>query len=150
MEKMKLTSAAFENNGLIPTRYTCDGANVSPTLKLENIPEGTKSLVLIMVDKLLVVETFDHWIIWNITPSPEIFGGEVPEGAICGLNDFGKNCYGGPCPKLGKHKYVFTVYALDKILDLPEGSKKKDVEKAMKEHVLGKATLTGYYKRASA
>ena len=145
MKELIITSPAFENEGVIPSKYTCDGENVNPRLNIDGLPEGTESLVLIVDDPDAPMGTWDHWTVWNIPPSERIEEDSVP--GTEGLNDFGKHSYGGPCPPSGTHRYFFKVYALDTKLNLNGSSRKKDVEKAMKGHILAKGELIGLYKR---
>lgn len=147
---LKISSPAFDNNGQIPSKYTCDGANVNPPLKIENVPRETKSLVLVFDDKDASRGTYVHWILWNIDHGiKEIKEHSIPEGAIQGMNDFKKNNYGGPCPPRRAHRYLFKVYALDVQLNLDPRSTQTDLEKAMKGHILSQAQLMGMYKRKS-
>jgi Raf kinase inhibitor-like YbhB/YbcL family protein len=145
---MKLTSPAFENNGNIPSKYTCDGEDTSPELVIEGVPENAKSLALIVDDPDAPAGTWVHWLAWNIVPDTgKISEGSVPGGVTQGTNDFGKPDYGGPCPPSGTHRYFFKLYALDITLDLPQGVTKQQLEQAMQGHVLEQATLTGLYQR---
>jgi len=144
---MKLTSPAFEHNQGIPSEYTCDGSDTSPELNIENVPENTKSLVLINDDPDAPVGTWDHWIVFNIPPTTtQIEKGQEPSG-IGGKNSWGKTGYGGPCPPSGTHRYFFKLYALDTELDLQEGAAKKGIESAMEGHIIEKTELIGTYKR---
>ena len=144
----QISSPAFQNHKPIPPRYTCDGININPPLKIENTPKEAKSLALVFDDIDAPRGSYVHWILWNIDPGvKEIKENSVPEGAIQGLNDFKKNNYGGPCPPRRTHKYVFKVYALDVRLDLSPSSTKADLEKAMKDHILAQAQWTGTYKK---
>ena len=144
---MKLTSAAFVNNGLIPSEFTCDGSDTSPPLAISEVPKNAKSLALIMDDPDAPIGIFVHWVVWNIPPDiREIRKGAEPSG-VQGKTDFRKSGYGGPCPPSGIHRYFFKLYALDTLLDLPEGLSKKDVEKAMQGHIIEKAELVSTYKR---
>lgn len=145
MKELIIKSDVFESNKLIPFKYTCDGEDVNPPLTIEGIPEGTKSLVLIVDDPDAPMGTWDHWIVWNIPPTGKIEENTVP--GVEGMNDFRKHSYGGPCPPSGTHRYFFKVYALDTKLTLNPNSRKKDVEKAMKDHVLAKGELVGLYRR---
>ena len=145
MKELTITSPAFENNKSIPSKYTCDGNDVNPALNIEGIPDETKSLVLIVDDPDAPMGTWDHWIVWNIPPTNKIEENSVP--GTEGLNDFRKHSYGGPCPPSGTHRYFFKVYALDTKLDLDPNSRKEDVEKAMKNHILAKGELVGLYSR---
>lgn len=144
---MKLSSPAFENEGVIPAEYTCDGKNISPPLIISDVPENAKSLALIMDDPDAPFGTFVHWLIWNIPPNTT----NIPEGGNIsypqGKNDFRKQGYGGPCPPFGTHRYFFKLYALDTLLDLEEGAKKKDLLKAMSGHIIEETQLIGVYSR---
>ena len=147
MGELKLTSPAFENNGKIPSRYTCQGQDINPELNIEGVPKNTKSLVLIMDDPDAPIGTWVHWVVWNILVTTKIKEDSVPLGSMQGLNDFGKHDYGGPCPPSGTHRYFFKIYALDTTLDLDKNSKKEDVEKAIKEHIIAQTKLVGLYKK---
>jgi len=140
-----ITSDAFENNGFIPSKFTCDGDDINPALKIEGIPEGTQSLVLIVDDPDAPMGTWDHWVVWNIPLVEKIEESSVP--GTEGFNDFGRHSYGGPCPPSGTHRYFFKVYALDTKLVLGPNSRKKDVERAMKSHLLAGGEIVGLYKR---
>jgi Raf kinase inhibitor-like YbhB/YbcL family protein len=145
---LKISSPAFENNGEIPKKYTCDGANVNPPFKIENVPSNAKSLSLVFDDIDAPRGTYVHWILWNMAPDvKEIKENSVPEGAMQGLNDFKKRNYGGPCPPGRGHKYVFKIYALDTLLNLHPNGTKKDLEKVMEGHIISRTQLTGLYKR---
>jgi Raf kinase inhibitor-like YbhB/YbcL family protein len=145
MNKLIVTSSAFKNNEPIPRKYTCDGEDVNPPLKIDGLPQRTKSLVLIVDDPDAPMGNWEHWSVWNIAPTNKIDENSVP--GIEGLNDFRKHSYGGPCPPSGTHRYFFKVYALDLELSLSINSRKKDVEKAMSEHIVAKGELIGLYKR---
>ena len=145
---MKILSPGFKNNELIPSQYTCEGKDISPPLTISDLPEGTESLVLIVDDPDAPIGTWDHWVLWNINPSVGLIEeNSLPQGAIRGKNSFGNLDYGGPCPPFGTHRYCFKLYALDSKLDLKEGSTKKEIERAMTDHVLGLAELVGLYKK---
>ncbi len=144
----KISSPAFENNGHIPPKYTCDGVNVNPPLKIENVPPDTKSLALIFDDVDAPRGSYVHWILWNIDPTiKEIKENSVPEGGVQGTNDFKKRSYGGPCPPRRVHKYVFKIFALDTLLNLNPNFTKKDLEKALEGHIISQTQLMGLYKR---
>jgi hypothetical protein len=144
---MKLTSSAFVDGGNIPSKYTCDGVNISPPLEISDVPEGTQTLALVMDDPDAPMGTFDHWLVWNIPKETrEILEGTEPQG-VQGRTDFGKLGYGGPCPPFGTHAYKFKLYALNKKLDLREGSSKRELENAMKGHIIEEVVLTGKYRR---
>ena len=145
MKELIITSPAFENNRLIPVKYTCDGDDVNPPLNIEGLPEETKSLVLIVDDPDAPMGTWDHWIVWNIPPIRKIEENSIP--GTEGINDFHKHSYGGPCPPSGTHRYFFKVYALNTELDSDPNSRKKDIERAMEGHVLAKGELVGLYSR---
>jgi Raf kinase inhibitor-like YbhB/YbcL family protein len=142
---MKLSSPAFENNGPIPVKYTGDGADINPPLVIENLPAGTKSLVLIVDDPDAPMGVWLHWLVYDIAPVTKIAENSIP--GTQGINDFRKKNYGGPYPPSGTHRYFFRLYALDTVLKFPEGQTRKTVEKAMEGHILGKAELVGTYKR---
>ena len=145
MKELTITSPAFERNKLIPSKYTCDGDDVNPPLNIKGTPEETKSLVLIVDDPDAPMGTWDHWIVWNIPPTNKIEENSVP--GTEGLNNFRRHSYGGPCPPSGTHRYFFRVYALDTKLDLNPNSRKKEIEKAMKDHILARGELVGRYSR---
>ncbi|MFQ6064543.1 MAG: YbhB/YbcL family Raf kinase inhibitor-like protein [Candidatus Bathyarchaeia archaeon] len=144
-KELIITSPAFEKNGFIPSKYTCDGEDVNPPLKIKGLPKGTQSLVLIVDDPDAPMGTWDHWIVWNIPPLEKIEENSVP--GVEGLNDFNRHSYGGPCPPSGTHRYFFKVYALDTKLDLDADSRKKRLERAMEGHLLAKGEIVGLYSR---
>jgi Raf kinase inhibitor-like YbhB/YbcL family protein len=153
---MSLNSPAFQQNGHIPSKYTCEGEDVSPPLAWEDAPSGAKSLVLIIDDpdapdpkapKMVWV----HWVVYNMSTDtkslPENAGKiGLPPGTSLGLNDFKKTGYGGPCPPIGRHRYFHKLYALDITLDL-RGATKSQIERAMRGHVLANAQLVGTYQK---
>jgi len=150
-----LTSAAFAHQGAIPTKYTCEGADVSPPLSWTGLPPGTKSLALIVddpdaPDPAAPKMTWVHWVLYNLPPTanglPE--GASVlPAGALQGLNDWQRTGYGGPCPPIGRHRYFFKLYALDTVLPDLGRPTKAMLEKAMKGHILVQTELTGTYQK---
>ncbi len=140
---MHITSSAFEHNERIPAKYTCNGQNINPPLRIEDIPPGTQSMAIIVDDPDAPGKTFLHWLIWDIEPTNEI--GENTAPGTQGRTDFGKPAYGGPCPPSGTHRYFFRVYALGTTIGLPEGSSRADLEQAMKGHVLAEAEIIGLY-----
>ena len=145
---MNLSSPDFSEGGNIPERYTCDGKDVSPTLKIAGIPKEAKSLVLIVDDPDAPGGTFTHWLMWNVGPDQaEVVASSLPHRAVQGVNDFGKSKYSGPCPPSGTHRYYFRLYALDTALTLPGSSKRKVVDSAIKDHIIAEATLMGRYAR---
>ena len=142
---MKLTSPEFENNKYIPIKFSGEGDDVNPALVIEDIPPGTKSLALIVDDPDAPAGTWVHWVVYDIPVISRIEEDSVPGKQ--GINSArGKN-YHGPYPPSGVHRYFFKIYALDKTLNLSEGIKVKDLEKAMGGHILDKAELVGLYKR---
>lgn len=144
-----LESEAFGNGASIPRKHGYKNDNYSPPLKISGIPENTKSLALIMDDPDAmgaVGKVWVHWVLWNIEPSShEIQENSVPEGSIEGKTDFNEIGYGGPAPPDKEHTYIFKLYALDKKLDLNEGSTKNQVEEAMKGHIISETKLEGTY-----
>ena len=145
---MKIISSAFENNTKIPSKYTCDGENVNPPLEFVAVPEKAKSLVLIVDDPDALSKTWAHWIVYNIDPQIlSVKENSKVETGIEGITDFGNQGYGGPCPPSGTHRYFFKLYALDKVLDLPQNATKQMVEKAMEGHMIEKSELIGLSKR---
>jgi Raf kinase inhibitor-like YbhB/YbcL family protein len=151
---IKLTSPAFTEGEAIPAKFTCDGSNVSPALEWTDAPAGTKSLALICDDPDAPIGTWVHWVLYGLSPARNRLPEGVPadetleDGASQGKNDFKKIGYGGPCPPGGKpHRYFFKLYALDVEPDLKPGASKKDVEKAMKGHILAQGQLMGRYRR---
>ncbi|MCU0397299.1 MAG: YbhB/YbcL family Raf kinase inhibitor-like protein [Cyclobacteriaceae bacterium] len=142
---LKISSEAFTSMGEIPRKYTCEGINISPPLAISGYPEETRSLVLIVEDPDAPGGTWTHWVMWNIPPVHEIREGEAP--GVQGKNDFGVDVYGGPCPPSGSHHYHFKLYALNCMLDLPEGSSKREVEHVMEKYVLAYGELIGRYKK---
>jgi Raf kinase inhibitor-like YbhB/YbcL family protein len=144
MGNLKLTSSAFEDGGEIPRKYGYKNGNREPPLTMNGVPEGTKSIALIMDDPDAmgaVGKVWVHWVMWNIDPTNT----ELENLMKDGMTDFGEVGYGGPAPPDKRHTYVFKLYALDSELDLPDKSTKADVEKAMEGHILEQATLTGTY-----
>lgn len=155
---IKITSPAFQPNGLIPSQYTCDGQDISPPLSWSGAPSNTKSLAMIVddpdaPDPAKPQRVYVHWVVYNLPPGtialPEDASKTgMPKGAVQGKNDWGKAVYGGPCPPIGQHRYFFKVYALDTELTGLSGATKADLERAMKGHVLGSGELMGTYQKA--
>ena len=150
---MRIESPSFRNGGQIPVRYTCDGQNINPSLQFSDVPEGCRSLVLIM-DDIDVPRSnrpdgiWNHWLLWNIPPDTrEIAEGTIPRG-VQGHTTGGELEYQGPCPPNGEHRYVFKLFALDTTLDLDlEATRRPDLLKAMEGHILASAELVGRYTR---
>lgn len=148
---LKLTSGDFISGGTIPARYTCDGSNDTPSLRISQIPAETKSLALVMDDVDAPTGTVTHWIAWNITPdTTEFIPGSVPNGVIQGTNDTGKTGYTGPCPTSGEHRYFFRLYALNIVPELSKAAVRSAFDEAIAGHILGEATLQGNYAKKPA
>ena len=150
---MKLTSKAFEAKSMISPQFTCDGEDISPPLSWSPPPTDTQSLALICDDPDAPRKTWVHWVVYNLPPSTCSLSEAIPEGrnisggGLQGINDFQKLSYGGPCPPGGTHRYFFTIYALDKMLELEPGATRAEVETAMRGHILERGELMGYYNR---
>ncbi len=150
---IKITSSAFKEGGLIPPKYTCDGADISPPLQWDAVPEGTKSIALISDDPDAPVGTWVHWVLYNLPPDTKELTENIPpdenlpNGAKQGITDFRRIGYGGPCPPSGTHRYFFKIYALDTVLELPPRPGKSDLVNAMEGHILAQGQLMGKYKR---
>jgi Raf kinase inhibitor-like YbhB/YbcL family protein len=141
---LTIASPAFADGDTIPDQYTCRGANSSPPLVITGTPAGTACLALIMHDPDAPGGDFLHWSLWNIGPGlGSLPAGTVPDGALQGKNDFGTTRYGGPCPPSGTHRYIFMLFALDAILDLPDGASKYQLLRTIDDHTVAQATLTG-------
>jgi Raf kinase inhibitor-like YbhB/YbcL family protein len=157
MANLVLSSASFRHNQPIPARHGCEGADVSPPLKWEGAPAGTKSFALIVDDPDAPGGPWVHWLLYGLAADTK----ELPEnvaktdtvaglgGARQGMNDFGRVGYGGPCPPRGHgvHHYHFRLYALDTELNLPPRLKRRELEQAMRGHILAQAELVGTYQR---
>ena len=155
---LTLSSPAFGAAGTIPTRFTCDGPNISPPLAWTGAPSGTRSFALIVddpdaPDPAAPTRVWVHWVLYDVPASVTQLaegasGAGLPPGAREGRNDGGRRGYGGPCPPIGRHRYFHKVYALDNELpDLGERAGKAELERAMAGHVLAKAELVGTYQR---
>ena len=145
---MKVTSLAFQEGGTIPEKFSKNGQNVSPELRIEGVPADAKGLAVIVDDPDAPVGLFTHWLVWNIDPkTTHISEGSAPDGAVQGKNDFGDVGYGGPQPPSGTHRYFFKVFALNGPLELKPGAKRKDVDAAMKGHVIAQGQLMGKYSK---
>ena len=143
MGNLQLTSSAFSYGDEIPRQFGYKNGNEEPPLTINGIPEGTKSLALIMDDPDAmgaVGKVWVHWVVWNINPDTKRFN-----DALEGMTDFGEQGYGGPTPPDKRHTYVFKLYALDSMLEIPNESSKTDVEKAMEGHIIEQTQLTGTY-----
>ena len=151
--EIKLTSSEFKDGEMIPIKYSGEGDDMSPPLEWSGLPAGTKSIAIVCDDPDAPYGNFVHWVIFNIPPSAN----SMPEGAPAeetlangsrqGMTDFGKIGYGGPLPPRGVHRYFFTIYALDTMLELGSDAGKKDLLKEMEGHILAKGQLLGRYRR---
>ncbi len=148
---IKITSPAFADGDFIPSKYTCDGQDISPPLAWEGIPAGTRSITIICDDPDASGGTFVHWVLFNIPPDknglPENFPDDetLPDGTRQGITDFEKIGYGGPCPASGTHRYVFKIYALDDKIDIAIIADKQLLLSAMEGHLLAQGRLIGKY-----
>lgn len=151
--KIEIFSTAFENEGFIPQKYTCDGANISPPLGWKSLPKDTKSIAIINDDPDAPMGTWVHWVVYNIPATssglPENIKPieRLPDGSLQGKNSWGKIGYGGPCPPTGTHRYFFKIYALDTMLDLKPGATKEELLHAMKGHIIAEGVFYGKYSR---
>jgi len=151
---LTISSSSFPNGGEIPKKFTCDGADVSPQLSWNESPAGTKSFALLADDPDAPVGNWNHWVLWNLPPETRSLAeglsksARLPGGSQEGMNDFRKTGYNGPCPPPGKpHRYYFKLFALDEKLTLKDGATRKDLEAAMKGHILAQAEWMGRYGR---
>ncbi len=152
---LTITSSVFAEGGDIPSKYTCQGEDMSPALSWFSVPDGARSLALIVddpdaPDPAAPKMTDVHWVLYNIPTGasglPEAVGpGSLPEDTLEGLNDWGRTGYGGPCPPIGRHRYFHKLYALDTVLPDLGNPTKADLLKAMEGHVLAEAVLMGTY-----
>lgn len=155
---LALTSTAFSNGGRIPSKYTCEGDDLSPPLSWTGVPEGTKCLALIVddpdaPDPAKPQRVYVHWVVYNISVNAGGFTegaspNAMPSGAVTGVNDYKKSEWGGPCPPIGRHRYFFKLYALDSELPALDRPTKHDLERAMKGHVLAETELVGTYAKS--
>jgi len=155
---MTFSSAAFKEQGPIPVRYTCDGQDTSPPLTWAGLPQGTKSLALIVddpdaPDPAAPKMTWVHWVLYNIPPdagglAEAVAPRDLPKGTREGQNDWKRTGYGGPCPPIGRHRYFHKLYALSAALPDLGKPTKAQLEKAMAGKILGEAVLIGTYQRS--
>lgn len=150
---IKMKSAVFDEGEPIPTRYTCDGVDISPPLEWDVLPENTESIALICEDPDAPGGLWTHWIIFNLPPGTRNLKEHVMErevldnGAMQGLNDFGRIGYGGPCPPGGTHRYYYKMYAMDIKLDLPPQTRRNELLEAIDGHILDQGQIMGVYTR---
>jgi len=151
-----LTSTAFKPGDKVPSKYTCEGADISPPLAFGNVPEGAKSLALIIddpdaPDPKAPKRVWAHWLIYNLPPDTQVLPEDasrsgLPKGAVTGLSDRKQASYHGPCPPIGRHRYFHKLYALDTTLPT-EALTKTELEAAMTGHILAQAELMGTYQK---
>lgn len=149
---MELKSSAFTQGGKIPAQFSCDGEEMSPELLISGVPNGAKSLVLIMDDpdvpaSVRKEQMWDHWVVFNIPPDTKRIAENTEPPGVSGKNTQGGLGYQGPCPPDREHRYFFKLYALDCMLDLAEGATKSEVERAIVGHILAETQLMGRYCR---
>jgi Raf kinase inhibitor-like YbhB/YbcL family protein len=152
---LTLTSADFQPNGEIPTQHTCEGQDLAPALTWSGVPQGAKSLALIVddpdaPDPKAPRMTWVHWVLYNLPSNSKGIprgGKDLPPGTREANNDWKRTGYGGPCPPIGRHRYFFKLYALDITLPDLKNATKPDVEKAMNGHVIEKVELIGTYEK---
>lgn len=150
---IKFYSSAFKHGEPIPAKYTCDGQNVSPALHWEGLPDGTKTVAIVLEDPDAPSGTFIHWIVYDIPVNIDNLQEGItstmnlPDAASMGTNDARRIGYFGPCPPSGVHHYHFRLYALSTVLRLDAGATRKELDLEMKDHILGRAELMGTYKR---
>ena len=150
---MKIDSSDFQDGGMIPEKYTCDGLDISPPLSWEDIPEKTKSFALVCEDPDAPSGNWVHWVYFDIPASVNSLSENVDKnitpfsGGEQGLNDFRTIGYGGPCPPGGTHRYYFKLYALDNEPHLPRNATKEQLERQMEVHILDQASLMGKFRR---
>lgn len=152
-----LTSTAFRHEGQIPSKYTCEGQNVSPELAWSGIPERARALVLVVddpdaPDPKAPKTTWVHWVLYNMPATTTglaegIAASSLPQGTRQGINDWKRTGYGGPCPPIGQHRYYFKLYAVDRPLPDMVNATKADIEKAMEGHIVDQAVLMGTYQK---
>lgn len=140
-----VTSPVFSNNEIIPSKYTCIGPDINPAITITDIPDGTKSLALIIDDPNAANGTFVHWVMWDIPVTGKINENSAP--GVQGKNGKGENKYMGPCPDSGTHHYNFKIYALDTKLDLHASSDKNMLLRAMDKHILASGGLIGLFNK---
>jgi hypothetical protein len=154
---LSLKSTAFDNGESIPSRYTCEGDDISPPLSWTGVPENARSLVLIIddpdaPDPKAPRMTWVHWVLYNIPPevtglAEDMTSAQLPPGTEEGLNNWSRGAYGGPCPPIGRHRYFHKLYALDTVIDGLNMPTKAEVEAAMKGHVIAQTELIGTYQK---
>lgn len=154
---LTITSPAFLDGESMAAKYTCEGQDISPALTWDGIPDGTRSLALIVddpdaPDPAAPKMTYVHWVLYNLPPEtdglPEgVTSDQLPAGTMEGLNDWQRVGYGGPCPPIGRHRYFHKLYALDNVLEDMGNPTKAELLKAMEGHILEQAQVVGTYQK---
>ncbi len=145
---MKIISSVFNSNELIPSKYTCDGANINPPLQIVSVPDNAKSLALVMDDPDSATGTWLHWTLWNIDPRTKFIKEDsIPKEAQQGITSFKQIGYGGPCPGSGLRHYYFKLYALSAAPNLSEGATLGELQNFIDSHTIAVAELIGLYTR---
>jgi len=148
MNGISLTSPAYQDGAMIPVEFTADGKDIHPPYRISALPDGTRSLALIMDDPDAPMGTWVHWVVWNLPAEEgELPAGQLPDGAVEGTNSWGRPGYGGPSPPSGTHRYFLRLFALDCRLDLPSSTDAEGLRRAIEGHVLATARLMGRYSR---
>lgn len=150
ISQMVIRSSAFEYGNTIPKKYTCHGDNINPPLEFLNVPQSAQSLILIMEDLDVLANIQKdpnevHWIVFNIDPTTTTINENALNFGVRGTNSYGEQVYNGPCLP-SKHRYVFKLYALDEVVDLPPGATKRELLKVIQDHIIAEAELIGIYK----
>ena len=153
MEKINLTSSSFKNGELIPSKYTCDGKNISPSLSWDKPSDEIKRFAIVVEDPDSPGGTFVHWIVYNIPSNiknlPEDITPikNIPDEVLLGTNSYGHIGYSGPCPPSGTHRYIFKIYGLSNAVHLEAGAEKGELMRAMQKYIITEGELMGKYKR---
>jgi len=147
--ELSVTSVSFADGGAIPTEYTCDGRGVPPSLRMDRVPQDTKSLAILMDDLDAEKGIAVHWMVWNVDPKNADIGGMTAgTGSVMGMNYANQAGYAAPCPPEGEtHRYVWSVYASDRVLGISQNATRAQFKNALSGHVLAKGQLTGTYSR---
>jgi Raf kinase inhibitor-like YbhB/YbcL family protein len=139
---MRLSSPAFADGAMIPSEYTCDGQDLVPPFVIEDVPVGTASFAIVCHDPDSPSGNWDHWVAYDIPADTRSIDSQV---GTQGMNSWPRSGYGGPCPSSGTHRYIFTLYALDTLMNLAPDATRSQVEQKMSGHILAQAELTGKY-----
>ena len=152
---LTLTSAAFADGNAMPRRYTCEGEDVSPPLAWSGAPETTRSFALIVEDPAAPTQIWTHWVVYDIPASSRALpagqdGNTLPAGSLLGLNDWQRARYGGPCPPVGRHRYIHRLFALDCRLENLRAPTRAQLLRAMQGHIIAAAQLIGTYQKSES